>query len=187
MKPTIILSLFIAFFLSFCSQDKKTEPIKDLELKSIPAISIADSMVIDFINQFINIPENIHRKVFTIFIDQRHDTLAVTIWRYLRKKIVLDNVLGYFNYQDRTILIYSPFTDFLNIPNDSKTVNELNIKYKDELEYYKFHRHELVMWQLQYTYYDKKYSLNKSFNRIEHTLKLPYHDSVKVDIQWPAD
>lgn len=58
---------------------------------------------------------------------------------------------------------------------------------QSELEYYKNHRHELVMWQLLYSYHQKHYKLITNYNRIVNTIKIALPDNIIVDIQWPAD
>jgi hypothetical protein len=74
------------------------------------------------------------------------------------------------------------------IKTDEGFEKEINELYKSELEYYKTHRHEFVMWQLQYSYYHQTFKIIKSYNKIVNTLKpVLIPDRVKVDIQWPAD
>jgi len=188
MKLKIISLLILLMFLfQFCKKENKPILLKDFEIKSYSSIIIKDSNLMRFVDDYVNLPENIHRKVFTLYFDQRNDTLAFTIWRCLRRYVSLENSIGYFKINGKVVLLYSPFTSFLHFPIDKKTEKEINNLYKDELEYYKNHRHELVMWQLRYSYFDENYRIIRNYNRIVHTLKPPIPDSIKVDIQWPAD
>ena len=189
MKNFFLFILFVLTLQACIRQDKQfsQENLNDFCINSFPLISIKDSITKQFVKDFIDLPENINRKVFTIFFDQRADTLNLTIFRYLRRYITLDNCIGHFRFEGKVILLYSPFTDLMSIKEDKAFEKELNQLYKSELEYYKNHRHELVMWQLQYSYYYQTFDIIKGYHRISNTLKPVLHDSIKVDIQWPAD
>jgi hypothetical protein len=187
MKLHLYLILLLIPIWQSCKKPNKTSTPQDFELQSSGYSFLSDSTVKEFIYDYIVLPENIHRKVFTIFFDQRFDTLALNIWRYPYRHVSLKDVIGYFNFNGRTILLYSPFSDFLNIPIDEKAEEEINKSYKEELEYYENHKHEMVMWQLLYSFYSHEFIINKNYNRITYTLKPVIPDSVKVDIQWPAE
>ena len=187
MKSRLFLIFLVIPICQFCSKSNKILAPKDYELIGSPSSFISDTTVIKFINDYMNLPENIHRKVFTIFFDQRFDTLTLNIWRFPYRDISLENVIGYFKANGKTILLYSPFTDLLEIKLDKNAEKEINDSYKKELEYYKNHKHEMVMWQLLYSFYSHEFIINKNYNRITYTLKPVIPDSIKVDIQWPAD
>jgi len=104
-----------------------------------------------------------------------------------KKEMSIINSLGYFKVNGRIVLLYSPFIRFTQFKLNSIEEKQIKDLYNEDLEYYNNHRHELVMWQLQYSYWEKKYYILKNFNRIINTIKAPLPDSTKVDIQWQAD
>ncbi len=189
MKSFKSFILLVLTLYACARHDKQVlqENLADFSINSFSTISIKDSVTKQFVKDFIDLPENRKRKVFTIFFDQGADTLKLTIFRYLNRYITLENCIGYFRLEGKIILLYSPFTDLISRTQDVGFEKEINDLYKNELEYYKNHRHELVMWQLQYSYYHKTFDIIKSYNRISNTHKLAFPDSIKVDIQWPAD
>ena len=190
MKSYYLL-LLPYFIIQSCTTNLKTEKIEsinDFDIKSFSTMEFTDSTTKQFVRDFIYLPENIHRKVFTVFLDQRQDTMNLTIFRYLYQEIDITGCFGYFKFDGRTILLYSPFSKIISINKDQKFEKEVNALYQEELEYYKNHRHELVMWQLQYSFRDKGHKTTKNYNRIIITYKVSLiPDSIKVDIQWPAD
>lgn len=173
--------------LQSCKTSSEQEVIANFQLSTFH-FSISDSSTRSFIRDYITLPENINRKIFTIFFDQNLDTLALTIWRYPYRYVSLKDVLGYFHFEDRVILLYSPFTDLMQSNKNLEFEKEINELYKAELAYYQSHKHELIMWQLKYSYYGKSYKIMKDYKKITYTLKpeiIP--DSIEIDIQWPAD
>jgi hypothetical protein len=186
MKYSIIY-LFIILIVLFqgCTSNREKE-LLDFQIHSYPNAMLSDSTFKKFVIDYINLPENIHRKVFTLYFDERPDTLLFTIWRYPEREMSIKNSLGFFKVNGRIVLLYSPFIKFINFGINSIDERQVKEIYSTELEYYNNHRHELVMWQLQYSYWQKKYFILKNYKRIINTTKAPLPDSTIVDIQWPA-
>lgn len=166
--------------------NNESESLDDFQVKMYETYSFSNNTFKSFIEDYINLPENKARKVFTLYIDQRMDTLLFTIWRNPAREIKLENSFGYFYYKGKAVIILSPFFRLFEKQRsdaDERTISNL---YNEELEYYETHEQEIVMWQLQIPYHGNTFSIQTDFNRIFNTTKAPAPDSIKVDIQYQA-
>lgn len=183
-----ILFLLVLILFQSCSQSNNRVNLVDFQIKLYQNYFLESDMLKQFIKDYVTQPENKGRKVFSLYIDQRMDTLLFTIWRIPRKEVKLENSFGYFYFHEKAIIIYSPFYKVFNIRRDTLDVHKISNLYKEELEYFKTHKQELVMWQLQIPYYDMdNFLILKNFYRIYNTTKPPIPDSVNVDFEYQAD
>jgi len=187
MKQYLVFLLVIISCQSCIKSNREPMPLNDFEVKVYEKYFLSNDTFRRFVEDYINLPENKERKIFTLYIDQRMDTLLFTIWRNPKRTIDLKNTFGYFYYKGRVIVIYSPFFKFFENQHDTSDAQRISKLYNIELEYYKTHKQELVMWQLQMPYHENTFFIQKNFNRIINTIKPPIPDSVKVDIQYSAD
>jgi hypothetical protein len=178
----------MALLCQSCNKSNEgLQAINDFEVRTYDNYYFKNDVFKNFVEEYINLPENTKRQVFTLYIDQRMDTLLFTIWRNPRKTVDLENSFGYFYCNGKAIIIYSPFFKFFGIRRDTLDEKAVSKLYDKELEYYKTNKQELVMWQLQIPYHSNSYFIQKSFNRIFNTTKAPIPDSVKVEINYQAN
>lgn len=187
MKKYFFILPIIIFCQSCIKPDKESESLYDFQVKMYENYRFNNDTFRMFVEDYINLPENKERKVFTLYIDQRMDTLLFTIWRNPSNTVELENSFGYFYYKEKAIIIYSPFFKLFEMHRDTVAGLAISKLYNEELEYYKTHKQELVMWQLQIPYHGNAFSIQKNFSKIYNTTKPPIPDSVKVNIKYQAD
>jgi hypothetical protein len=159
----------------------------DMKLNFYSDYTIESKFLTKFIKDYIARPENKGRHIFTLDVDQRMDTLLFTIWRIPSRKIELSNSIGSIRFEDKIILLFSPFHKVLKAKIDSDFNKEVCNLFQTELDNFKGRRQELLMWQLKVPYHSDTFLIERKFNRIINTTKPPIPDSIKVDIQYQAD
>ncbi len=186
-KWCFVIALMIFILCQSCiKSNKKSNSLLDFEMKWNKSCYLENDTLKKFVEDFIDLPINSKRKVFTLYIDQRLDTLLFTIWRYPRRSIDLNNAIGYFYCRGKVIVIYSPFNKFLKIEVDKADKQKISQLYNSEVEYYKIHKQELVMWQLQIPYHGDSFVIQKDFNCIFNTTKAPNPSGFKENIEYQA-
>lgn len=184
MKRYFLIFLMVTYFQSCTESKKQPESLDEFRLKTYNSYCFSNDIFRKFVEDYVSLPENIERKVFTLYMDQRMDTLLFTIWRNPDEKIELENSFGYFKCKKKVVIIYSPFFTLLekhNEPADKQLIIKL---FDEELEYYKTHEQKLVMWQLQIPYHGGSSIIQKDFNMIFNTTKAPSPKSEKVGINY---
>jgi len=189
----LLVVFLIVFTLYSCKNSKEKYAVTtkiDFNFKTYNEYNFDNPIFRHFVSEYIKLPENEKKKVFTLYLDERADTLLFTIWRYPYRKFSLNKSLGYFYYIDRVVIVYSPFIKVMSSQIDSSSMNIISNLYDQELKYYSNHKHKLVMWQLQIPYHEDSPFIEKDFKRIINTVKPPLPDNMKdkvIDIQYEAD
>jgi hypothetical protein len=187
MKNYLIISFIFIYCQSCVKQNNESKSLNDFEVKIYENYMFSNNNFKSFVENYIDLPENKERKIFTLYFDQRMDTLLFTIWRHPQRTIDLNNTFGYFYCKGKMVLICSPFFKLFETRIDTSDANKISALYRKEVEYYKTHKQELVMWQLQIPYHEDTFFIQKNFNRIINTVKPPVLDSVKVNVNYSAD
>lgn len=174
MKYIYILFTLI-FCLYFCKHKPKEVSLSDnFKFQTNSHFFLKEDYCKKFIKDFIELPECKNTKFFGIFIDQRYDTLILTMIKY-PKYNKFYYFLGYFEVDKKYIVINSPFTKLFNIKVDSLEYIKLSKLYYDEIKTLKKNwDQKKIIWQLKVCIFNNEYYILKDTSKIYNTLSGPY-------------
>ncbi len=173
MKKIFIIFSFI-FCFCFCKNKQKENIMQDdFKFNTQSQFFLKEDYCKKFIKDFIELPECKNTKFFGIFIDQRYDTLIITIIRY-PKYNKLKYYLGYFVVDKKYIMVNSPIIKLFNIKVDSLEYLKLSKLYNEEIKTIKNYSQKKVIWQLKVCIFNNEYYILKDTSKIYNTLSGPY-------------
>ena len=129
-------------------------------------------------------PSNKKIEIFTLYIDERSDTLLFTISKYWDGKFDLNNSLGCFYCAGKAIIIYSPFNKFIEVDKNQIEEQKILELFTKESLYFKNHKKESVMWQLQIPFYNNSFYIQKDENKILNTIKVPMPNKYRSRVKY---
>jgi hypothetical protein len=182
MKNKYLYLQIAVLLFAGCKQYPLIDDHRENEIQAnvFPNYETNDTVLINFIKDYLALPETKYLNIYTLLFDQRMDTLLFTIstcpFRFP------DNVFyfGAIKYNNKIVLMCSPFDIIIKAKVDRNFIKQIKqLNDKDMLLFNKKGEYTSIRWQLQKPYHGRTYHIEKDQYKVWNTIIPPPPPLVK--------